>query len=263
MAEPCDLRDRVPPPPRGWERWKWYGPGLLWMISSVGSGSVLFTPRVGSRYGYSLLWAAVIIIFLMWVMIREIGRYTVVTGKTFLDGCREVPGRGYWAIWYSYWVAARGYGGGGEGGEGGEVLADSDPEERVDRLRRWKRIMGTTAAIGVVAGGLVVASFLVLGAELLGPEGIVPEGVRVAEDLTRLLADVWGRAGFWIVVLGMVIALWGTVIADQDGWGRTFADATLLLLGERRPQAQAGPLRRALAWVLGTRRRLANAYMLV
>ena len=69
------------------------------MVSSVGSGSVLFTPRVGSRYGYELLWAALIIIVLMWVMIREVGRYTVVTGRTILAGYRDVPGPRGWAVW--------------------------------------------------------------------------------------------------------------------------------------------------------------------
>jgi Mn2+/Fe2+ NRAMP family transporter len=69
------------------------------MISSVGSGSVLFTPGVGSRYQYAFLWAALIIIFFMWIMIREVGRYTLVTGKTLLDGYRELPGSRGWAIW--------------------------------------------------------------------------------------------------------------------------------------------------------------------
>jgi Mn2+/Fe2+ NRAMP family transporter len=49
------------------------------MISSVDSGSVLFTPRIGSRYEYGLLWMALIVIFFMWVMIREVGWYSVVT----------------------------------------------------------------------------------------------------------------------------------------------------------------------------------------
>lgn len=56
------LRKHVPPPPRGVSRLEWYGPALLWMLASVGSGSVLFTPRVGSRYGYELLWIALVVV---------------------------------------------------------------------------------------------------------------------------------------------------------------------------------------------------------
>lgn len=49
------LRAWVTPPPRGLDRVRWWGPGLLWAMSSVGSGSVLFTPRGGAEYGYGLL----------------------------------------------------------------------------------------------------------------------------------------------------------------------------------------------------------------
>lgn len=63
------LRQTVDPAPHGWDRLRWLGPGLLWMVSSVGSGSVLFTPRVGSRYGLELLWIAVLGGFLTWVII--------------------------------------------------------------------------------------------------------------------------------------------------------------------------------------------------
>jgi len=59
-----ERREKVAPVPSGWERFKWYGPGFIWMVSSVGSGSILFTPRVGSRYGYDLLWAAMLVTFL-------------------------------------------------------------------------------------------------------------------------------------------------------------------------------------------------------
>jgi Mn2+/Fe2+ NRAMP family transporter len=92
-------RHTVKPVPMGWERFKWYGPALIWMVSSVGSGSILFTPRVGSRYGYSLLWAAFFVAFLTWVIIREIGRYTVVSGRTILDGYSKLKVPKKWAVW--------------------------------------------------------------------------------------------------------------------------------------------------------------------
>lgn len=93
-------RSRIPEPTRGMERLRWYAPGLLWTISSVGSGSVLITPRIGSRYGYVFLWVVLAVVFFMWIMIREVGRYTVVSGKTMLDGYRELPGPRSRAIWF-------------------------------------------------------------------------------------------------------------------------------------------------------------------
>jgi Mn2+/Fe2+ NRAMP family transporter len=348
--EDRQLRDRVAPLPRGWKRLGWYGPGLLWMVSSVGSGSILFTPRVGARYGYLLLWAAFFVAFLTWVIIREIGRYTVVSGRTILEGYNGLPGPRGWAVWvifvpglvsgvtvvagiaaligsalmivlpggqavyavgiillsallvmsgrykklqtttsimsavllvstlataltvfpewhdyaggfvptlppdfdpyfvlpwigfllagaagmmwFSYWVAARGYGGAIFEEEEGEKREErlQDAEAHASRLKGWLTIMGTTAAIGVVGATLVNVSFLTLGAELLRPLGVIPEGIRVAEDLVGLLSQVWGPAGGWVLVTGIFVALWGSILANQDGWGRMYADATLMFL---------------------------------
>lgn len=386
------MRSRVPPVPTGRERWGWYGPALLWMLSSVGSGSVLFTPRVGSRYGYALLWAALFVILTEWIIIREVGRYTVVTGRTLLDGFRDVPGPRGWAIWaifvpqllaavvtiagiaalagsalmialpgaqgvyatalvvvsivlvvsgrykgveqvssvmagvlvltavtaallvqpsggalargavptipgdfdfyfvlpwlgfilsgaagvmwFSYWVAERGYGGEVEHGalpdESATAARDRDAEgtveERMERLSQWMRVMSTTAAIAVGGGAIVVIAFLTLGAEVLRPEGVMPEGIDVAAQLTRLLSEVWGELGYWVLLVGIVIALWGTVLADQDGWGRTFADATLLLLP--RADREEGDYDRTapggwLAALMRDRERMKNAYAVV
>ncbi|OQW32308.1 MAG: hypothetical protein A4E19_19980 [Nitrospira sp. SG-bin1] len=34
----------------------------------------------------------------MWTMIREVGRYTVVTGRTLLEGCGDLPRPKGWAV---------------------------------------------------------------------------------------------------------------------------------------------------------------------
>ncbi|GAB6057974.1 Nramp family divalent metal transporter [Desulfonatronum parangueonense] len=366
----------VAPVPTKWDKLKWYGPGFVWMVSSVGSGSILFTPRVGSRYGYDLLWAALIVTFLTWVIIREIGRYTVVSGRTILDGYEGVKGPRGWAVWliflpgilsgivvvsgiaglvgsalliilplnqavssvaiilvsavlvisgqykklelvttimavimivsvfltaiavfpgwgaygrglqptivadfdlyfilpwfgfllagaagmmwFSYWVAARGYG--GEIIEGGATLPPETPAERTDadtRLRRWLVIMSTTAAIGVLGATMVNFSFLTLGAELLRPQGVIPEGVRVAEDLARLLGEVWGGPGQYLLIAGIFVALWGSILSNQDGWGRMYADATLMLLPGTMARFRKGDSPARL------RRRLMNIYIIV
>ncbi len=86
----------MPEAPKGKNRLKWWGPGILWAISSVGSGSILFTPRVGSEYGYVFLWLLLSVCFLMWIMIREAGRFSVVTGRTVLDGFSTLPGPRNW-----------------------------------------------------------------------------------------------------------------------------------------------------------------------
>jgi Mn2+/Fe2+ NRAMP family transporter len=87
-------------PPEGLkEKLKWLGPGFLWMVSAAGSGELLFTPRVGALYGYTLLWALLAAVVLKWFINREIGRYTVCTGKTVIDGFAELPGPKKWALY--------------------------------------------------------------------------------------------------------------------------------------------------------------------
>ncbi|MDG4771151.1 Nramp family divalent metal transporter [Solwaraspora sp. WMMD792] len=354
------LRQQPTPAPSGRGQLRWYGPGLLWMVSSVGSGSVLFTPRVGARYGYELLWLALVVTALMWIMVREAGRYSVATGRTLLDGFRDVPGPANWAIWvifvpqvvagvvtiagiaalvgsalmvalpggqavyasvvilgsgtlvlagryqgveritammalvlvgaaitaaastisgdittglvpgvpddldlyfvlpwvgfilagavgimwFSYWVSARGFGGptgpSSSTDQTDDGARDDVPsggqighDERIERVRAWTRTMSRTAALGVAGGGLVIVSFLVLGAELLAPQGRVPDGVDVARDLTALLGDLWGTFGEVLLLTCVVVALWGTIFANQDGWARTYADATRLITAGR------------------------------
>jgi Mn2+/Fe2+ NRAMP family transporter len=88
------------PPKTFREKLKWLGPGILWMVSAAGSGELLFTPRIGSLYGYSLLWAMLAAVALKWFINREIGRYTVCTGKTVIDGFSLLKGPKNWALYF-------------------------------------------------------------------------------------------------------------------------------------------------------------------
>ncbi|MBM0744806.1 Nramp family divalent metal transporter (plasmid) [Phormidium sp. CLA17] len=89
----------VPPPPQGRDWLKWLGPSFLWMLSAAGSGELLFTPRIAALYGYTLLWALLAAVVLKWFINREVGRFTVCTGLTILEGFKRLPGPKNWAIW--------------------------------------------------------------------------------------------------------------------------------------------------------------------
>ena len=358
--------------PHGRSRLAWYGPALVWMVSAVGSGSVLFTPRVAARYEYALLWLALLTCAGMWIMIREAARYTTVTGRTLLDGFDRLPGPRGWAlwvifvpqlvaavvgvaglsalvgsagtvalggphwlytlgllgsaagivafgeydalervsrymamvlialsvaaalsvlpppatlaaglmpqiptdfelafvlpwvgtilagsmgiVWFAYWTATHGYGGAsalsGEHHEDPELDESGASEASHERLAGWLRLVSRAALAAVVGGACVIVAFNVLGAELLAPRGLIPSGTDVARDLARLLEGVWGAFGFWALIVLTVFALGGSVMANQDGWSRSFADITLLLLGARRRPA----------WL--TRRKLKRIYAL-
>jgi hypothetical protein len=134
-------------------------------------------------------------------------------------------------IWYSYWVSAKGYGAANLRREGDEPVdpAALGPADR-ERLRGWLAQMTLDNSIAVVGTLIVTIAFLILGVELLRPEGLVPEENQVAEVLGELLGGVWGRAGFWFMVLAVFVGFWDTVLTDQDGFGRLFANGTGLVL---------------------------------
>ncbi|MGB3263554.1 MAG: Nramp family divalent metal transporter [Microcoleus sp.] len=90
---------QIPQPPEGWERFKWLGPSFLWMLSAAGSGELLFTPRIAALYGYSLLWALLAAVILKWFINNEVGRFSVCTGATILEGFKQIPGPKNWTIW--------------------------------------------------------------------------------------------------------------------------------------------------------------------
>ena len=354
------VRKKVSQTPKGLDKLKWYGPGLLWMLSAVGTGSILFTPRVSSAYQYELFWLLLIVCFFMWVMIKEMARFSVVTGQTMLAGMSKLPGPKNWAVWvifvpqlfaaavgiaglcaivgsaissffpgdaklyavatlllcvlvtatgrymrieqiskwmaifllisvivsaltvlrdpiplakglipsfpndadlyiilpwvgtilagsmgivwFSYWISTRGFGGGFiQKGQNEEIPNDVQKEKhyslnkqnskhkRNNNLHEWLSIVNKTAALGVIGGAVILTSFLVLGSELLAPAGIMPSGNDVALDLSKLFSQVWGESGRYLILLAIIVALGGSVLANQDGWGRSFADMTLLL----------------------------------
>lgn len=89
----------IPDAPQGWDNLKWLGPSFLWMLSAAGSGELLFTPRIAALYGYTLLWALLAAVVLKWFINGEVGRFSVCTGATILEGFKQLPGPKNWAIW--------------------------------------------------------------------------------------------------------------------------------------------------------------------
>jgi Mn2+/Fe2+ NRAMP family transporter len=376
MRKKILLRRWVSDAPEGRAKITWYGPGLLWMLSAVGTGSILFTPRVAALYRYQLLWLMLVVIFFMWVMIREMARFSVVTGRTMLEGMHTLGGPKDWAVWFifipqllaaavgiaglcavvgsstvdflpgsgrihaifllvacmllttmgkyklveklsrnlavlllvavvaaaiavfpgistitsglqlswpaqadlyvilpwvgtilagsmgivwfGYWTATRGYGGGLAGCERDEEVVDREnctqpqAQARQTRIRRaaaWMPAITGTAALGCVGGLIVMLAFMILGAELLAPENLLPQGTDVATDLATMLAGVWGAFGKWLMICIVIIALGGSVLANQDGWGRSFADMTLILMRRQRHREHQRFPMRTIRWL--------------
>ncbi|MFQ5740760.1 MAG: Nramp family divalent metal transporter [Acidobacteriota bacterium] len=79
------------------------GPGLIIAGSIVGSGELIGTTKTGAQAGFWLLWLVLIGCVIKVFTQVELGRYTLTTGKTTMEGLNEIPGprwRVNWLLWY-------------------------------------------------------------------------------------------------------------------------------------------------------------------
>lgn len=113
-TEPVNAHDAIREPPKSWGRiLTSVGPGLIVAGSIVGSGELIATTKTGAEAGFVLLWLILLGCVVKVFTQIELGRYTLISGKTTLNALNEVPGprvqgRGNWLVWYwmVMWVAS-------------------------------------------------------------------------------------------------------------------------------------------------------------
>lgn len=71
--------DLPPLPGSFWER---VGPGAVLVGLSVGAGELIIWPRITAQYGASMVWAAMLGVFMQTWLNIELGRYTLATGES-------------------------------------------------------------------------------------------------------------------------------------------------------------------------------------
>jgi Mn2+/Fe2+ NRAMP family transporter len=78
------------------------GPGMVLAASIVGSGELIATTTLGAQVGFAALWIILVSCAIKPVVQGELGRYTVATGHTGLEGFNHVPGPRLgvsWLVW--------------------------------------------------------------------------------------------------------------------------------------------------------------------
>ena len=77
-------------PERTQSFWKIAGPGAVLVGLSIGAGEIIIWPSIVAEFGASMVWAAILGIFLqLWVNL-EIGRWTIATGETAFTGFSRI-----------------------------------------------------------------------------------------------------------------------------------------------------------------------------
>lgn len=92
-----DTRGDVREPQESAKSWRIVGPGLVVAATGIGAGDLVATLVAGSRFGYALLWAAVLGVIIKIFLVEGAGRYSLATGRTIFEGWRTV---GRWTTWY-------------------------------------------------------------------------------------------------------------------------------------------------------------------
>ncbi|MEU0301880.1 Nramp family divalent metal transporter [Streptomyces sp. NPDC006175] len=85
--------------------WRYIGPGIVVAATGVGAGDLVATLIAGSKFGYTLMWAAVIGCLVKISLAEAVGRWHLATGRTLFDGWRTLGGwtTGYFAVYVVIW----------------------------------------------------------------------------------------------------------------------------------------------------------------
>ena len=95
--------DAIEPPPVAFlPALRRVGPGMVLAASIVGSGELIATTTLGAQVGFAALWIILVSCAIKPVVQGELGRYTIATGQTGLEGFNRLPGPRAgvnWLVW--------------------------------------------------------------------------------------------------------------------------------------------------------------------
>lgn len=87
--------------------WRYIGPGIVVAATGVGAGDLVATLIAGSKFGYTLLWAAVIGCLVKISLAEAAGRWHLATGRTLFEGWRSL---GRWTtVYFAVYVVVWGF----------------------------------------------------------------------------------------------------------------------------------------------------------
>ncbi|MSU20992.1 MAG: divalent metal cation transporter [Pedosphaera sp.] len=78
------------------------GPGIILAASIIGSGELIATTTLGAQEGFTALWIIILSCLIKPVIQAELGRHTIASGETGLEGLNHVPGPRFkvnWIVW--------------------------------------------------------------------------------------------------------------------------------------------------------------------
>lgn len=219
----------TPPPVR--PRLSLVGPGIVVAATGIGAGDLLATLIAGGRFGYLLLWAALVGTLLKIALAEGVGRWTLASGRTLFDGWARLPGPGvkvpgggtlnwaglYFGIYAIIWGFV--YGASAMTATGLPLTALFP----VLDLKTWGMITGVIGLILVWLGSYGLFEKIMTGLVAIMFVTVVGLAVLVTPDLPRLITGVWPTlpegSGFY--TLGLIGGVGGTITMAAYGYWLT------------------------------------------
>ena len=75
-----------------------FGPGMILMMTGIGTSHLLTAPAAGGRFEYALLWCIPVAYVFKYYGFEMAFRFTNATGRSMLDAYTTAPGK--WPVWY-------------------------------------------------------------------------------------------------------------------------------------------------------------------
>ena len=77
---------------------KHFGPGLILMMTGIGTSHLVTAPAAGGRFEFALLWCIPVAYIFKYYGFEMAFRFTNATGRSMLDAYSTAPGK--WPVWY-------------------------------------------------------------------------------------------------------------------------------------------------------------------
>ncbi|TDU74063.1 Nramp family divalent metal transporter [Streptomyces sp. KS 21] len=213
--------------------WRYIGPGIVVAATGVGAGDLVATLVAGGKFGYTLLWAAVIGCLVKISLAEAAGRWHLATGRTLFEGWRSL---GSWTtVYFAGYVVVWGFVYGAAAMSSSALPLAALFPDTMD-LKAWAVLCGLVGLVFVwfnryavfekVMTVLVGVMFLVtvylavrvtphLGAAFAGLAPVLPDGSLIYT--LGLIGGVGGTItlaayGYWVNAKGWTDAGWMKVM---------------------------------------------------
>ena len=204
-------------------RWSLIGPGIVVAATGVGAGDLVATLIAGSRFGYALLWAALIGTVVKIALAEGVGRWTLASGRTIFDGWSSLGGGWFggrlnWAgVYFGLYVVIWGFVYGAAA-----MTASALPLAALfgGDLKVWGVGSGLVGLGLVWLGGYGLFEKVMTG--LVGVMFVTVVGLAfiVAPDLPAMATGLWPTLpqGSVFYTLGLIGGVGGTITMAAYGY---------------------------------------------